>query len=91
MAVQKKVKKAEVKESVRDTRGMSRAALQDLELIGKGYLPPADTFGVNGEPSWTIDSFAKILGVDRSTLVKHIHKAGRRFEISAGRGVVEFE
>ena len=51
-----------------------------FNLISQGCLPPADQFSiVDGAPSWTLPAIAKILGIGRSELIRHIEKAGPRF------------
>lgn len=51
-----------------------------FNLISQGCLPPADQFSiVDGSPSWTIGAIAKILGIGKSELIRHIENAGPRF------------
>lgn len=53
---------------------------QIFTLISQGCLPPADQFSIaDGAPSWTLPAIAKILGIGRSELIRHIEKAGPRF------------
>lgn len=51
-----------------------------FNLISQGCLPPADQFSISdGAPSWTLPAIAKILGIQRSELIRHLEKAGPRF------------
>ena len=51
-----------------------------FHLISDGRLPPADQFSMtDGAPSWTLPTMAKILGISREELIRHLQNAGPRF------------
>lgn len=52
---------------------LSQQTLLSLELIAKGYLPPADAMSVSdGEPCWSLKTIAEILGVDALVLLEYL-------------------
>ena len=61
--------------------------VEDFELINRGFLPLADQLARdNGEPTWSLTSFARILGMSREDLISHIKAAGPRFSDQNGSG-----
>jgi hypothetical protein len=63
-----------------ESRPVSPNTQEALNLINRGYLPPADQFSVrSGCPAWTLESIAAILGVTEEELKQHIEGAGQRF------------
>lgn len=54
-------------------------ATEALSLISEGFLPAADQIGLTGSPAWTVESIARIFGIDRNRLIKEIKASGSRF------------
>lgn len=51
-----------------------------FQLISDGYLPPADQFSmIDGSPSWTLSTLAKILGIGDTELIDHLKQGRARF------------
>jgi hypothetical protein len=65
----------------------SNESLEDFELINRGFLPFADQLSSdNGAPTWSLASFARVLGMSRRELINHIRSAGSRFNDPHGPG-----
>lgn len=61
-----------------------------FNLISLGCLPPADQFSISdGAPSWTLPAIAKILGIGKGELIRHIESAGPRFSSEGQHNVAE--
>ena len=57
---------------------LSRQTLFSLELIAKGYLPPADAMSASdGEPCWNFKTIAEILGVDAQDLLAYLRNRSK--------------
>ena len=51
-----------------------------FDLISQGRLPPADGMSVQGhEPTWTLASIAKLIGVSETQLIGHLNNSSPRF------------
>jgi hypothetical protein len=69
-------------DKVLGSEGKTQADPKDiatLTLISQGILPPADQISIKGSPAWTIDSIAKLLGVEKDYLISRAKEAGARF------------
>lgn len=56
-----------------------------LWLISHGYLPKADTLvGNEGEPAWTLEAVAQIIGFNKHELMDLVEKHGKRFDSGIG-------
>lgn len=54
-------------------------AMEDLRLIGNGYLPGADLMLHDGTPTWSLESIAKMLEISRTELMGRMAWLGPRF------------
>ncbi len=56
-----------------------------LWLISHGYLPKADALvGNEGEPAWTLEAVAQIIGFNKHELMDLVEKHGKRFDNGIG-------
>jgi hypothetical protein len=70
--------------SVADNKKLPAKTGELFALISQGRLPPADLIGLEGNPAWSIESIAKLLGTERKELIHLLKTQGPRF-VSAQR------
>jgi hypothetical protein len=66
--------------STRPENSISPATQAVLQFISEGRLPPADGWAMQGhEPTWTLRSIAKILGLSQTELMDLLMQGDPRF------------
>ena len=67
-----------------EVRPLTERHQQVFGLISSGYLPPADSITKDGEPTWSFENLALIVGCDTDELIKLLKKQHPRFTIETG-------
>ena len=63
-----------------DEKRIPSQAQAILDLVSQGRLPPADGWAIQGhEPTWTLGSFAKVIGVGQDELFSLLARGEARF------------
>ena len=74
------VESAERSCSANDEKRIPSQAQAILDLVSQGRLPPADGWAIQGhEPTWTLGSFAKVIGVGQDELFSLLVRGEARF------------
>lgn len=67
-------------DSAKDEKSIPRQAQAILDLISQGRLSPADGWAIQGhEPTWTLGSFAKVIGVGQDEFFSLLMRGDSRF------------
>ena len=75
------------KDAMTDPKRPSDRAISILSLIRTGHIPPADSFMHDGEPLWSFESIAKLIGAStQDEFLEIIREAGVRFDSPLRRG-----
>ena len=67
------------KSNIVELRKASRRSIEAFEMIAEGFLPLADLITEAGEPVWSFESIAKILGTNPKELESLLRKRGNQF------------
>jgi hypothetical protein len=79
-------KKAASSAKTTETKAMSYPFQQVFALISSGHLPPADTITHDGQPTWSFETLAVILGCDPQDLANLLRGGVARFTVEPGTG-----
>ncbi|GAB6046793.1 hypothetical protein JCM19379_06160 [Methyloparacoccus murrellii] len=77
-------KTAFVPPALNDASPMAEKLQSIYGLISSGHLPPADTVTKDGQPTWSFDNLACILGCDADELIQLLRSKTARFSIEPG-------
>jgi hypothetical protein len=67
-----------------ETKAMSYPFQQVFAMISSGHLPPADTITHDGQPTWSFETLAVILGCDPHDLANMLRGGAARFTVEPG-------
>ena len=67
-----------------ETKAMSYPFQQVFAMISSGHLTPADTITHDGQPTWSFETLAVILGCDPHDLANMLRGGAARFTVEPG-------